>query len=163
MTANAPRTPCAARIPSRVMNARCVVLAVALTGCGSYFSPTPTPRRAAGDDAGAAVHGCEAARFVDRRDNAADRSVSFGGAVGMAFSPPCITVAVGQSVRFAGMFAMHPLRPGVVGQAGSGAGSPIPDTPAGDAVSVTFPSAGSFPFHCGVHGAMGMVGVVRVQ
>jgi plastocyanin len=145
------------------MNARCVVLAVALTGCGSYFSPTPTPRRDAGDDAGAAVHGCEAARFVDRRDNAADRSVSFGGAVGMAFSPPCITVAVGQSVRFAGMFAMHPLRPGVVGQAGSGVGSPIPDTTAGDAVSVTFPTAGVFPYFCGVHGGMGMVGVVRVQ
>ncbi|MFO0626864.1 MAG: plastocyanin/azurin family copper-binding protein [Polyangiales bacterium] len=143
------------------MNARCVLLAAALTGCGSYFSPTPTPRRDAGGDA--AVHGCEPARFVDRSDAAADRTVSFGGAVGMAFSPPCLTVAAGQSVRFAGMFAVHPLRPGVVGQSGSGAGSPIPDTTAGEAVSVTFPAAGVFPFHCGVHGAMGMVGVVRVQ
>ena len=143
------------------MNARCVLLAAALTGCGSYFSPTPTPRRDASSDA--AVHGCEPARFVDRSDPAADRTVTFGGAVGMAFSPPCLTVTAGQSVRFAGMFAMHPLRPGVVGQAGSGAGSPIPDTTAGDAVSVTFPSAGVFPFFCGVHGAMGMAGVVRVQ
>jgi plastocyanin len=146
------------------MNARCVLLAAALMGCGSHFSPTPTPRRDAGSDGGAAaVHGCEAARFVDRSDPAADRTVSFGGAAGMAFSPPCLTVAAGQSVRFAGMFAMHPLRPGVVGETGSGAGSPIPDTTAGDAVSVTFPTAGVFPYFCGVHGGMGMVGVVRVQ
>ena len=145
------------------MNARCCLLAVALLGCGSYFSPTPTPRRDAGSDAAAVVHGCDEARFVDRRDATAERVVSFGGAVGMAFSPPCVTVAAGQSVRFAGPMTLHPLRAGVVGVAGSAAGSAIADTGAGDEVTFVFPTAGSFPFHCGVHGAMGMTGVVRVR
>lgn len=150
------------------MNARAALaLAAMSTSCSSYFTPAATPRRDAGPEAGAdvatVVHGCTEARFVDRSDPSADRAVAFGGALGMNFSPPCITIAAGQTVRFDGNLASHPLTPGVVGVAGSGAGSAISLTTSGDTVSVTFPAAGSFPFHCGVHGPMGMVGVVRVR
>lgn len=142
---------------------RCA-LAGALVGCGSYFSPSPTPRRDAGSEATPAVHGCERDRFADRREPSAARVVSFGGAVGMAYSPPCIAVAPGQSVRFAGPLSLHPLRAGVVGAtADGGAASPIRDTSAGDELTVTFPVAGDYPFHCGVHGTMGMAGVVQVR
>lgn len=145
------------------MNApKLLALAVFVSGCGSYFSPTATPRRdasSAADDG--AVNGCAEARFVDRREANAARVVVFGGAVGMNFSPPCITVAPGQSVQFNGAFATHPLTPGVVGAAG--AGSVITETRAGETASFTFPAVGDFPFHCGVHGSMGMVGVVRVR
>lgn len=142
---------------------RSLMLLVGLASCGSFFSPTPTPRRDAGADVTAAASVCDEASFDDRRDGGAERVITFGGALGMAYAPRCLTVAPGQSVRFVGSLTTHPLRAGRVGVAGSGAGSPITDTSAGDEVSFTFPAAGEFPFHCGVHGAMGMTGAVRVR
>ena len=140
-----------------------LALAALPLGCGDYFSPTQTARRDAAVDASAPLNLCGDGDFTDRSDPSAAREVRFGGSLGMAYSPACIRVAVGQTVRFSGAFGSHPLRPGArVGDAGAPS-SPIAPTQTGDRAEFTFTNAGDFPYFCEVHGAMGMMGVVRVR
>lgn len=125
-----------------------------------------------GGDAGA-LNGCNDADFVDRTAAGDPRVVGFGGASGSAlftYSPKCITVAAGQRVTFSGgatsSFGVHPLGPGVLNSPAAGsAGNPIPRTTDGNLreLTVTFPSAGTFPYICEAHAPGGMVGVVRVR
>lgn len=142
-------------------SARAASLALALClGC-SEFRPVET------DFVGSGIHGCTDDRFVDRSADGAMRVVAFGGTMGSgstAYDPPCLTIAAGQSVTFAGNFTFHPLRPGESrGLALGSANNPIPPTSSGDAtVDVSFPTAGTYPYFCQVHAAIGMRGVVRV-
>lgn len=133
------------------------------SGC-AYFTPPDTPLREDGDG-GATFHGCTAERLVDRRATAAARTVTFGsGPSPFSYSPNCLRVAAGQTVTFQGAFSVHPLSPGVQGSPSAGpAGNPIPATNSGSQVEVAFPTAGTFPFHCAIHGSGGMTGVVRVE
>lgn len=91
--------------------------------------------------------------------------VSFGGALGSVYSPPCIKISAGSQVSFSGEFTFHPLRGGeVVGMTlMPDANSPITDTNSGTSATFTFPSAGDFGFYCQVHGPFGMAGAVFVQ
>jgi len=126
-----------------------------------------------GDSSDADLNGCTAAQFVDRSAASASRVVGYGGGGGSAifgYSPKCIIIAAGQTVTFAGgtntNFGVHPLGPGINGDATAGtAGNPIPRMADGSTrdVTVTFPSAGTFPYVCEAHAAAGMIGVVRVQ
>ncbi len=144
---------------NRVRTAFAVVLCAAASSCG--------------DDGDAELNGCTAALFVDRSAASASRVVGYGGAGGstlFGYSPRCITVAAGQTVTFTGgtttSFGVHPLGPGINGDATAGtSGNPIPRLADGTVrdVTVTFPSAGTFPYVCETHAAGGMVGVVRVQ
>ena len=150
-----------------------LILAGALSGCGEYFAPTETRRFDAGHAAhdvasdgappSATFHGCTDDRFVDRTAPNASREVTFGPA--QEYSPPCLLVAAGQSVTFSGSFATHPLRAGPAPTASlSGPpGNPIPSTNTGMTVTMTFPAAGTWPYHCATHFASGMAGVVRVR
>lgn len=87
--------------------------------------------------------------------------VRFGDALGSAYSPRCVTVRAGAPLAWEGSFSAHPLTPSTRGASPN----PIPATASGGRLSVTFPSAGFFPFYCGSHGTnegAGMAGVVRV-
>lgn len=110
------------------------------------------------------LNGCNTADFIDRTATAAIRTVAFGGTTGFAYSPKCITVAAGQQVTFSGMFASHPLRPGVGATTTAGSpNNPIMATSTGTTVNFTFPTAGMYPYNCQLHDGSGMNGVVKVQ
>ena len=144
---------------NRVQTALAAVLCAAASSCGG--------------DSDAEFNGCAEAQFVDRTAASASRVVGYGGAGGstiFGYSPKCITIAAGQAVTFTGgtssNFGVHPLAPGTNGNATAGtAGNPVPRQASGSVsdVTVTFPSAGTFPYVCEAHAAAGMVGVVRVQ
>ncbi|MEZ4404956.1 MAG: hypothetical protein R3A52_00490 [Polyangiales bacterium] len=88
-------------------------------------------------------------------------TVRFGGAVGTAYEPRCLTVRVGDSVTFEGAFSGHPLAPSSRGTSGT----PIARTTAGTTATFRFTAAGHFPYFCEFHGSNagdGMSGVVRV-
>ncbi len=149
---------------------RLLVASLALSvGCGDYFVPVETERLNVGGDAAVAVtlNGCTAEDFVDRTAADAERVVGLGGergSGGFSFAPKCMTVAIGQQVTFVGAFATHPLTPGVPGNTRGGSpGNPIQLTSSGTTTAVTFPRAGVFPYVCGMHGFLGMNGVVVVR
>jgi len=138
-------------IPSMLLTA----LLGATSACGGE-APAESP----------SLNRCTEARFVDRTASVADRSVTFGsGARAFEYTPPCLTIAAGQTVTFLGDLNAHPLAPGSSPSAldvGT-AGNPITRIAAGTMTRVTFPRAGVFPYFCEYHYAGGMVGVVRVR
>jgi len=79
---------------------------------------------------------------------------------GNTFSPAQLTIQAGDTVRWTNAGGIH----NVVADGGAfGSGAPSGNSWVYD---FTFPSAGSFPYYCGVHGApggAGMSGVVTVQ
>jgi len=132
-----------------------LAFAVAISACGADMSP---------DDK--VLNGCTEARFVDRSASSADRTVTFGFSSNVfAYSPRCITVAMGQTVTFLGDLSVHPIAPGTSPSAANvgTAGNPIPRTETGGVLRVTFPNAGVYPYFCVFHYAGGMAGVVRVR
>lgn len=140
-------------------------------GCGDE-----TPATMNSVDAGPVYNGCTAAMFVDRTAASAARTVGFGGAEGsgaLAYAPRCMTVSAGQTVTFTGSgpsaFGGHPLSPGVVSNGstpanpmGGSPGNPIPRTTAGQMITVTFPTAGLYPYDCELH-EPSMSGVILVR
>jgi len=149
---------------------RLLVVGFALTiGCGDYFIPVETERLNVVGDAAVAVtlNGCTAETLVDRTAADAERVVGLGGergSGGFSFAPKCIAVAAGQEVTFIGAFASHPLTPGVPGDTRAGSpGNPIRLTSSGTTTTVAFPRPGVFPYVCGMHGFLGMNGVVVVR
>jgi plastocyanin len=101
-------------------------------------------------------------------DFSAASSIHFGNSLGFMFSPNCVLTHVGSSVSWSPAsggsddFSTHPLTPSTRGSSGN----PIPLTMSGvGPVNVTFPTAGFYPFYCGMHGAndgSGMSGVIQV-
>ena len=88
-------------------------------------------------------------------------AVRFGGDVGSAYEPRCVTVRAGGTVTWSGSFDGHPLTPSTRGTAMS----PIATVSSGTSAAVTFPRAGFYPFYCAFHGTdtgLGMAGVVQV-
>lgn len=104
--------------------------------------------------------------FKDRSADSALRVVTFGGTIGLNYSPSCMEIAAGQSVSFQGVFGTHPLSPGS-GPTATKDGSPNNPitTPAADAteISFTFPTPGQYPYYCAQHVGGGMVGVIKVR
>ena len=119
---------------------------------------------AASVDASAAdVNGCTLATAVDRTAAGAVRTVTFPS---LAYTPPCLRIAVGQSVTWSGDFGSHPLRAGIVagGTATPQPGGPIADTSSGSTATFAFPTAGIYPYYCAAHGVSSMMtGVVYVE
>lgn len=125
---------------------------------------TPPPPDLTPPDMAGIFHDCDEAAFVDRSGAGASRTVMFGGGLGTIYSPKCISIAPGQMVTFSGDFGLHPLRNGTAANQNAGSpGNPITSTMAGTTVTFTFNSAGTYPYLCLNHGAMNMVGVVRVK
>ncbi|MDB4928547.1 MAG: Poly(3-hydroxyalkanoate) depolymerase [Myxococcaceae bacterium] len=114
-------------------------------------------------DAGASFHNC--AVYVDRTADGADRTVRFSN---FRYDPPCMLVAAGQRVTFAGDFAVHQFRPGVApsrtaADPASPPGNPMSARDDGTTAAFDFAAPGTFPFFCLDHEGTGMYGAVRVR
>ena len=136
------------------------------TDAGSTTDAGTVTDTGSATDAGAAlmeIHGCTEAMYVDRRTTG-ERSVTFGGVVGSAYSPKCMIISAGQMVSFSGPFGSHPLRTGVApSQSGTGATpNPIANTDSGSSVSFTFATPGIYPYYCNFH-QPSMAGVILVR
>lgn len=140
----------------------CALVLTAL-GCGNS-SPSPDDA-AASPDAVASPAFCGTSGFVDQRGTG-EVTIGFGGELGSApfgYTPACVTVNVGQTIRFVGGFNTHPLSPGTSPTDTTGsAGSPIVRTTSGTELRVTATNAGEFPYYCELHFAGNMRGIVRV-
>lgn len=111
-------------------------------------------------------NGCTAADYEDRSAANAERVIGIA-TEGLTFTPSCLIIAVGQTVRFQGSLGSHPLAPGNPDhpEAGS-ADSPIIATDSGQSVDFTFENPGTFPYYCELHAfgdGQGMAGVVHVR
>lgn len=80
-----------------------------------------------------------------------------------SYTPKCAKIKAGQSVTFSGDFSAHPLTAGTVssGTATPQSGSPITNG-TGTSATFAFPTAGTFPYYCGVHFSAGMTGAIYV-
>jgi len=120
-----------------------LVVSAALTLAACSSDPATTPA----DGGPASVNGCTT--FADE--------TASGGAIAWDFNvtPKCVKVKVGQAVTWTGDFSFHPLAP-------FNGDTPNPiTTGSGGTSKVTFPTAGTFGFHCLTHPAMqGAVQVV---
>ncbi len=105
------------------------------------------------------LNGCTAASFVDMTGQSMV-SISFGS---FFYTPACLKVSPGTQVTWNGEFISHPLQGGtVLNFMGTPDNSQIPFTNTGTTKTVTFGSAGTFPYYCQFHVAS-MQGVVLVQ
>ena len=122
---------------------------------GSGETTTPEPQ---------ALNGCGSSDFVDLSEEDAVVQIA---AEGLSFSPPCVTIAAGQTLRFEGSLTAHPIAPGNADDAEAGSpDSPITATSSGNSVEFTFEGAGTFPYYCELHSfgaGMGMAGAVYVR
>ncbi|MEZ4295034.1 MAG: plastocyanin/azurin family copper-binding protein [Polyangiaceae bacterium] len=110
---------------------------------------------------GAMLNGCDS---TTAEDHTADATTTVASS-GLSYSPKCIKIKAGSSVKFSSSFASHPLVGGefVNGAKQPDANSPIPSTNMGTEITVTFPDAGDFGYYCDFHAGSGMVGAVFVE
>src|SRR6478609_7678830 len=66
--------------------------------------------------------------------------ISFGGGLGDAYSPRCLTVHANAAISFSGNFNSHPLRPSTRGSANN----PIQAVSSGTVAPFSFPAAGFY-------------------
>ena len=111
-------------------------------------------------------NGCTAADYEDRSALDAERIIGIA-TEGLTFTPACLIIAVGQTVRWQGSLGSHPLAPGNPDHPDAGsADSPISATSSGQSVEFVFGKAGTFPYYCELHAfgdGQGMAGVVHVR
>jgi plastocyanin len=101
---------------------------------------------------------------------AANHDVSVGGAAGFAFSPSTLTITAGDTVTFTNAGGLHNVVSDVDAvtafrcAAGCDAtgGNGNASSAAWSAV-VTFPTAGSAPYHCEIHAGSGMTGTITIN
>jgi len=112
------------------------------------------------------LNGCTTADYDDQSATEAPRVIQIAVS-GLDFSPRCLTIAAGQTVRFEGSLSAHPLAPGNPNNAHAGSpDSPIQATSSGSSVEFTFADSGTFPYFCELHSfgnGEGMAGVVHVK
>ena len=117
-------------------------------------------------DTAEAFNGCAPEDYVDSSDPSADRVIAIA-ASGLTYTPKCMIIAPGQSVRWEGSLSAHPLAPGNPEDARAGSpDNPIQGTDTGRSVTFSFPAAGTFPYHCTLHAfgtGQGMAGAIQVR
>jgi plastocyanin len=114
------------------------------------------------DDGDATAHTCVAKNTGCDASTADDLTGS--SAVALSWSNPhdcCILVASGTAVSWQGSFSAHPLAGGTPGSKDASSSITGSDQ-SGDSATVTFSSAGSFPYFCEIH-TSSMAGTVIVQ
>ena len=129
------------------------------SGSGSAGSPS-------NGDEPAVLNGCTAAEYEDFSADDAQRVIEIAAA-GLSFTPPCMTITAGQTVRFEGSLSAHPLAPGNPDDAAAGSpDNPITATSSGDSVEFAFDAPGTFAYYCELHSfgaGMGMAGAIHVR
>jgi len=110
-------------------------------------------------------NGCTTVDYDDRSADDADRTIAIAQQ-GLTYTPKCMIVAPGQTVRWEGSLSAHPLASGNANDGAAGSpDNPIVATSTGSSVEFTFPDAGTFPYYCELHSfgdGEGMAGVVHV-
>lgn len=122
----------------------CGLSVAALVACGGDDTSNTNP-----DSGSSALNGCTEASYVDK--TAAGATITWNFTV----DPKCVKIKAGQTVTWNGDFATHPLNP-----FGGDQGSPVPSKTTGTTATGTFPTAGTFGFHCVNHPSM--LGAVKV-
>lgn len=135
------------------------VVSVGLLACGGDDAPDETAQTEP-----QALNGCGTADFVDASEEEAVVQIA---ADGLSFTPPCIGIAAGQTLRFEGSLTAHPIAPGNADDAEAGSpDNPITATSSGSSVEFKFDSAGTYPYYCELHSfgaGKGMAGAVYVR
>jgi plastocyanin len=112
------------------------------------------------------LNGCKPGDYVDLSAADGERTILIAAA-GLTFSPKCMIVSAAQTVTWQGSLSAHPLAPGNPADLMAGSpDNPIPKTTSGSSLDVTFPTAGTFPYHCQLHSfgtGQGMAGAVHVR
>lgn len=92
------------------------------------------------------------------------------GQGGLVFAPEMRTVKVGETVRWVWATSFHSVVSGTPGSPDGKFCSPsdancasAPTSNAGEEYQHTFTQAGRFPYYCGPHGSLGMVGTIVVE
>ena len=138
----------------------------------SCAAPTPAPRveiLAAAPRApeallqASAVNGCDP--LTADASPGHEVRIEVGADAEARYHPRCLTVAVGDAVKFVGDLALHPLAGGAVieGVPVLDQLSPLPYVNAGTDATFRADRAGVYPFYCRMHGTLGMSGVVYVR
>jgi plastocyanin len=153
--------------------ASCSVALASVSCAGEGDGDSPAP------DAGAAAHsdgtlppepeqfnGCSADDYEDFSADSAVRVIAIA-AMGLTYTPKCTIISPGQSVRWEGSLAAHPLAPGNPQDSAAGSDdNPIEPTSSGREVEFSFPNAGTFPYYCTLHAfgaGEGMAGAIWVR
>jgi plastocyanin len=97
-----------------------------------------------------ALLGLVAALALAAPAGAADQRITF---TFPAYSPPDVTIKSGDTATFSGSFSSHPL---------VWDGGEFAETNSGSSKAFSFAQPGDHPFHCRLHQADGMVGVIHV-
>jgi plastocyanin len=122
--------------------------------------PGPPP----GPEDFSSVVGCAAEDFVVRTDAGEERVVRFGNELGARYSPRCMSIAVGQSVRFEGPFNTYKMSPGLPESLAIGSPyNPITYVMFNSSAEFTFPRAGDYIYSNSPNAAQGMTGLIRVR
>jgi plastocyanin len=132
-----------------------IIIAVA-----SMLSLACGPTSTADAGVGESVNGCAPADFAahDLSSPSAARVITFPtGATPAQYSPPCITIGVGQMVTWNGAFSSHPLV-----QFGGDPTMWIQPTSTGTSISFGFPVGGTYGFECSAHPSV-MKGAIFVK
>lgn len=132
---------------------------------------TPTSTPTSGDEdtmattattggGGEVVNGCDPAMAVDMTGMA---EVVINQ-VALTYTPACIKVSAGTSVKFTADFVGHPLVGGIVdGTKMPDAASPILATSTGTEASFTIANAGTYGYYCDFHALSGMFGAIIAE
>jgi len=101
---------------------------------------------------GQEVNGCTITSATDWLDTGPmGRTIDFACC---SYTPPCVKIQPGRTVRWLGDFTFHPLRPGLVvgNMTQTQAGNPIPSLDSGtNSGQITFPNPGGWGFYCNFH------------
>lgn len=128
--------------------------------------PNAAGAPAAAEPAIPTLNGCKDADYVDLSADEDARTILIA-AEGLTYSPRCMIVSAAQTVSWQGSLSAHPLAPGNPADAEAGSpDNPIPNVTSGSSVEVTFPAAGTYPYHCQLHSfgsGQGMAGAVHVR
>ncbi len=121
-----------------------------------------------GDTASSETSDADASDASDAGAQTIDVQVGAGGS--MTFSPPSVTIHVGDTVRWTWEASGHNVVSGTSGTADGKFCSPndtncssAPTSATGFVYSHTFTTAGAYPYFCTIHFAAGMTGTVTVQ
>lgn len=101
---------------------------------------------------------------------AADHVVVVGGAAGLVFTPSQLTINAGDTVTFTNAGGHHNVTSDIASVTAFHCSDACGDSPIGDpsstawSATVTFPTAGSAPYHCQQHGSdgSGMAGTITI-
>jgi plastocyanin len=122
--------------------------------------PGPPP----GPEDFSSVVGCASEDFVVRTEANAERVVRFGNELGARYAPRCLSIAVGQAVRFEGPFSTYSMSPRLPESLAIGAPyNPITYVMFNTSAEFSFPRAGDYIYSNSPNASRGMTGLIRVR